>query len=99
VAAAETHIPADQREVIAFLDSPRTYGVATVERCETHGALVFLAGGRAYKLKRAVQFPYMDFSTPGRRHAFSLAELTVNRRTAPELYLEVRSIVRDAGGG
>lgn len=99
MAAAETHIPADQREVVAFLESPRTYGVATVERCETHGALVFLAGDRAYKLKRAVQFPYMDFSTPGRRHALSLAELTVNRRTAPQLYLEVRAIVRDGGAG
>jgi hypothetical protein len=93
------HSSADQRDVIAFLASPQTYGGAAVERCETHGALVFLAGERAYKLKRAVKFPYMDFSTPERRRDLCVAEMTVNRRTAPQLYLEVRSIVRGADGG
>ena len=47
--------------VIEFLSDPRSYGpgVRSVGKCETHGSIVFLAGERAYKLKRAVRFPYM----------------------------------------
>lgn len=90
---------ADQGEVIAFLSEAHSYGphVDTVERHETHGAIVFLAGDRAYKLKRAVKFPYMDFSTVERRRQVCEQELTVNRRTAPEFYLDVCPIVRDQG--
>ena len=86
----------DQADVIAFLSDPATYGrdCEGVEIHETHGAVVFLAGERAYKLKRAVHYPYMDYSTPAIRAAMCKAELTVNRRTAPDLYLEVLSIVR-----
>ncbi len=88
---------AAQDEVIAFLTEPRSYGlnVQSIERHETHGAIVFLAGERAYKLKRAVKFPYMDYSTVERRRQMCLREFSINRRMAPELYLEVRPIVRD----
>jgi len=58
---------------------------------------VFLAGERAYKLKRAVRFPYMDYSTVDLRRQMCAQELVVNRRTAPKLYLEVRPIIRDGG--
>jgi uncharacterized protein len=90
----------DQRETIAFLSDPVSYGpgVGGVERHETHISLVFLAGERAYKLKRAVKFPYLDFSTVEHRRQACEEELRLNRRTAPELYLEVRSIVRRADG-
>jgi len=90
---------ANQDEVIAFLSEPRSYGpgVDSVERHETHGAIVFLAGEHAYKLKRAVKFPYMDYSTVERRRDMCERELAVNRRTARELYLEVRPIVTDGG--
>ncbi len=84
--------------MIAFLAAADTHGAGAVERHETHGALVFLAGDRAYKLKRAVKFPYMDFSTRERRRDACEKELQVNRRTAPELYLEVSPVVRQAGG-
>ena len=53
---------------------------------------------RAYKLKRAVKYPYLDFSTPKRRHVACEAELALNRRTAPQLYLEVRAIGRRLDG-
>ncbi|MFI5002520.1 MAG: aminoglycoside phosphotransferase, partial [Reyranellales bacterium] len=53
----------DQSEVIAFLAAR----LAPARRIDTHGAVVFLSGERAYKLKRAVKFPYMDFSTVERR--------------------------------
>ena len=86
-----------QSEVVAFLSQPSSYGprIHTVERHETHGAIVFLAGEHAYKLKRAVKFTYMDYSTVDRRREMCARELTVNKRMAPELYLEVRPIIRD----
>jgi hypothetical protein len=88
-----------QRDVIDFLSKPESYDLAAgaVERYETHGAIVFLAGDHAYKLKRAVRYPYMDYSTVERRRLMCERELSVNRRTAPDLYLEVRPILRDAG--
>ena len=91
----------DQRDVIGYLASPAAYGagVERVERVETHASLVFLAGDRAYKLKRAVKYPYLDFSTAALRRRACEAELTLNRRTAPALYLEVRALVRTAEGG
>jgi len=89
----------DQSDVLAFLADPATYGspAGGVRRIDTHISAVFLAGERAYKLKRAVSFPYLDFSTVARRQAACEAELAVNRRTAPDLYLEVRPIVRRTG--
>lgn len=90
----------DQRATIAFLSDPSSYGtgVGAVERHETHISLVFLAGDRAFKLKRAVTYPYLDFSSVKQRRRVCKAELRLNRRTAPELYLEVRSVVRRADG-
>lgn len=94
------HLAVDQSRVIAFLGSGKTHGVANSEviRHETHGAMVFLAKDRAYKLKRAVKYPYLDSSTAQKRKALCEAELRVNRRTAPQLYLEVRAIVSTSDG-
>jgi aminoglycoside phosphotransferase family enzyme/predicted kinase len=90
----------DQQQTIEALSRPEIYGLAddeTVKRSETHGAVVFLAGDRAYKLKRAVKYPYLDYSTPELRRKACLAELEVNRRAAPQLYLGVNAVVRDSG--
>jgi aminoglycoside phosphotransferase family enzyme/predicted kinase len=89
-----------QAEVIAFLRDPASYPgpAAPVETIETHISILFLAGSRAYKLKRAVKYSYVDFSTMEHRRAACTAELAVNRRTAPQLYLEVRTIVRRPDG-
>lgn len=73
-------------------------GIDRVERIETHISLIFIAGDRAYKLKRAVRLPYLDFSTAEQRHAACAAELALNRRTAPSLYLNLRRLGRDATG-
>ena len=88
--------PDDQRETIAFLSRPSSYGagVERVEIVETHVSMVFLAGDRAYKLKRAVKLPYLDFSTAERRREVCAAELALNRRTAPALYLNLRRLAR-----
>lgn len=89
----------EQREVIAFLRDASSYADAErVEVVETHASLVFLAGNYAYKLKRAVKYPYLDFSTPRLRQTACIAELHLNRRTAPQLYLEVRPICRGIDG-
>ena len=77
-----------QDEVFAFLADPATHGLSEpVKRIDTHAAAVFLAGPDAYKVKRAVHFPFMDQSTLERRHASCEAELRVNRAFTPALYL------------
>lgn len=80
----------DQSEVIAFLEKR----LAPAKRIGTHGAVVFLSGERGYKLKRAVKFPYMDFSTVQRRAAMCRAEIDINRRLAPEIYLGTAPVRR-----
>ncbi len=99
VLANSAHLVADQSEVVTFLQDPATHGGQPVERFETHGAMVFLAGSRAYKIKRAVKFPYMDFSTLAKRQWACEREITFNRRTAPSLYLRTVAITRAGDAG
>jgi aminoglycoside phosphotransferase family enzyme/predicted kinase len=91
----------DQRDLIAFLSGPAAYnaGTARVEHLTTHISHIFLAVDRAYKLKRAVHLPYVDFSTLALRHAACQRELKLNRRTAPELYLRISAVTRTHDGG
>jgi uncharacterized protein len=88
----------DQSDTITFLERHAGGSGTPVESISTHISLVFLAGELARKLKRAVRFPYLDFSTPERRLAACEAELQLNRRTAPALYLGVRRITREDDG-
>ena len=84
----------DQHQTIALLSTPSTYGpgVDEVRRIDTHSAIVFLAGDRAYTLKRAVRYDYLDFSTLESRLRACADEVRLNRRTAPDLYLGRRPI-------
>jgi aminoglycoside phosphotransferase family enzyme/predicted kinase len=91
-------ITEDQTPVMEFLASPSAHGGAAVERIDTHASVVFLAGSRAYKLKRAVRFDYLDFSTPERRRVLCEAEARLNRRTAPTLYRGVVAVTRERDG-
>ena len=91
-------ITEDQAEVITFLTSPSTHAGAAVERIETHTSIVFLAGARAWKLKRAVKYDYVDFSTIERRRVMCEAELRINRRTAPAIYRGVVAVTRQPDG-
>jgi aminoglycoside phosphotransferase family enzyme/predicted kinase len=88
----------DQAAVIAFLADPASHGGAAVQRIDTHASIVFLAGERVFKLKRAVRYSYLDYSTPALREQACRAELALNRRTAPELYEEVCPIARTPDG-
>jgi len=87
-----------QTETIAFLADPSTHRARTVERADTHISLVFLAGDRVYKLKRAVRFSYLDYSTEPLRRAACEREFELNRRFAPGLYLAVKPVVRREDG-
>jgi aminoglycoside phosphotransferase family enzyme/predicted kinase len=91
-------IATSQEPVFAFLMDPATHGGAAVKRVDTHAAVVFLAGERALKLKRAVQFPFLDYSTLAKRKAACEAEIEVNRPYAAELYRGVVAITREADG-
>ncbi len=69
-----------------------------VSHRETHMSWVFLADDTVYKLKKPVHFPYLDFSTLARREAACRAELELNRRLAPDIYLDVVPLVSSAAG-
>ncbi len=91
-------ITEEQTEVVAFLESAATHGGWPVERIDTHASIVFLAGNRAWKLKRAVRYDYLDFSTAERRRAMCEAEVRINRRTAPAIYHRVVPVTREPTG-
>lgn len=99
-AAASGSGEAGQRDVISFLSDPGAYGPEErkITLCETHGAIVFLAGDLAYKMKRAVRFSYMDFSTLELRRQVILRELAINKPHAPEIYLDAVAVTREPGG-
>lgn len=88
----------DQIETIALLGDPDTHDGQAVERVETHASHVFLAGDRAYKLKRALRYSYLDYSTRPLRQAACERELELNRRFAPGLYLGVKAVTRETDG-
>jgi aminoglycoside phosphotransferase family enzyme/predicted kinase len=87
-----------QSQVFAFLADPATHDGAEVKRIDTHAASVFLAGDRAYKVKRAVRFPFLDYGTLDKRRAACAAELEVNRAFAPKIYRGIVPITRAADG-
>lgn len=87
--------------LIATLRDPACYPhpVQDVEVIETHISWVLLAGAYAYKVKRPVRLPFLDFSSLAARRHYCEEELRLNRRTAPDLYLEVVPIARAVDGG
>jgi uncharacterized protein len=87
-----------QEAVFAFLADPATHGGAPVKRLDTHAASVFLAGRRALKVKRAVRFPFLDYSTLEKRRQACEAELAINKPLAPAIYRGVVPITREADG-
>lgn len=65
---------------------------------QTHASAVLLAGDRAYKLKKARDFGFFDYSTPDLRRRFCEQEVVLNSRLAPHVYLGVAPVLEDAGG-
>jgi aminoglycoside phosphotransferase family enzyme/predicted kinase len=83
--------------LVEALRDPACYPhpVDRVDVLETHISYVLLAGEYAYKLKKAVRLPFLDFSTPQLRRRYCREELRLNRRTAPQVYLDVVPIGGD----
>ncbi|MGL3108160.1 AAA family ATPase [Bradyrhizobium sp. BR 1432] len=69
-----------------------------VRRIDTHAASVFLDGDRALKIKRAVQFPFLDYSTLDKRKAACEEEIRINRPLAPQIYHSVVAITEEPDG-
>jgi uncharacterized protein len=87
-------------EKVRFLSDPSTFGgsAKAVDVVETHMSFVFLVGDRAYKLKKPIERPFLNFTTLASRNANCLAEATLNRRLAPDVYLGVTPLTRAPSG-
>lgn len=83
-----------QEILIAALQNPDAFDhpVGEINVLETHISWVILTGEFAYKIKKAVDFGFLDFSTLEKRHYYCQEELRLNRRFAADLYLEVVSV-------
>lgn len=84
----------EQKFIVQALLDPSVYGgdADQVEKIETHISYVFLAGAYAYKIKKAINLGFLDFSTLAARHFYCQEELRLNRRFAASLYLDVVAI-------
>ena len=90
----------DQQAIVSFLEQPSSYPDPTdsVSHIETHISHLFLTGSYAYKLKKAVRFDFLDFSTSALRRRFCEEEIRLNSRFSPELYLAVVPVSRGRAG-
>jgi hypothetical protein len=89
-----------QDEIVVALAHPSFYPhrVDAVEHVQTHISHVFLAGAYAYKLKKALRFPFLDFSTLAHRRHFCEEEVRLNRRLCPGVYLAALPLTRETDG-
>ncbi|MCX8168887.1 MAG: hypothetical protein N3E39_01475 [Candidatus Methanomethylicia archaeon] len=85
--------------IVKVLLNPEVYDVKVnrVKLIQTYHSFVFLAGNFAYKIKKAVKFPYFDFSTLEKRKEDLEKELKLNKRLAPNLYIGIVPITMDNG--
>ncbi len=81
----------DQKQIVQAMLTPEAYpeNPGKIELIQTHISFVFLTENSVYKVKKAVNFGFLDFSTLDKRHLFCKKELDLNRRLCPEIYLEV----------
>lgn len=80
-----------------LLANPATHGGAETQRIDTHTAAVVLVGDRAWKLRRPVDYGWLDYSTRERRRSCSEREIVLNSATAPGLYLGLGGLAGDGG--
>lgn len=86
----------NQQDLLAFLKLPAAYShrPRRVHRIETHISWVFIASPFVFKVKKSLDLGFLDFRTLEKRHHFCQRELILNRRLAPEVYLEVLPIYK-----
>ena len=87
-----------QDRVVDFLERSSFGAAGRAKRIDTHASVVFLAGDRALKVKRAVRLPFLDYSTLEKRKHACEEELRVNAGNAPELYRRVVAITQGDDG-
>jgi len=87
-------------QLIAAMSRPDFYPEIPerVELIQTHISFIFIAGVLVYKVKKAVDFGFLDFTTLEKRQFYCREELRLNRRLAPEIYLDVVEIVEMPDG-
>lgn len=90
----------DQKAVFAFFEDLGTASQdpARFKRIDTHANVVFLIDDLAFKLKRAVKYPFLDYSTLSLRERACKREISCNKPQAPTLYHEAVAIARTADG-
>src|SRR5579875_2790539 len=95
-----SRLPFDIRDHIDALLDTACYPEhpANVTLAETHISCVFLAGPHVYKLKKPVDFGFVDYSTLARRRRFCELEVALNRRLADDIYLGAVPLVRTVAG-
>jgi aminoglycoside phosphotransferase family enzyme/predicted kinase len=88
-----------QEEIIAFLCDPRSYPdqPKRIRFLQTHASYVFLCSPYVFKVKKKVNFGFLDFSSLKNRRYYSEREVTLNRRLCPDIYLRVIPISFSAG--
>lgn len=81
-------------EIIRFMEDPDSYGYAPdrVEHIQTHISHVFIGGAYVYKIKKPVNFGFLDFSTLEKRKYYCEREVELNRRLCEDIYLGVIAI-------
>lgn len=86
--------------LLRFLLDPGSYGagVDRVSMVESHMSLVFLAGDRAYKMKKPIAFDALDFQTLESRRLNCEREFTLNGALSPDIYLGLETVTRDPAG-
>ena len=88
-----------QKQIVEALMKPEAYDEdpGEIELCQTHISFVFLTAKVVYKMKKAVNFGFLDFSTLEKRRFFCERELELNRRLCDDMYLEVVPINKSNG--
>ena len=81
-----------------FAELSAWFGARSERTIETSCAQVFLNGGQAFKIKRPVDYGYLDYSTTEKRRWALERELRFNRLAAPDIYLRVGFVTREADG-
>lgn len=97
----DTYATPELATLLAQLTQPRAFPYPLpanepIELLQTHASAVLLAGDRAYKLKKARDFGFFDYSTPALRRQFCEQECVLNARLAPRVYLGVAPVLADA---
>lgn len=87
-------------DIIKFLSNPKNYDekdIKDIKVIQTPISLIFLTGGYAYKIKKPVNFGFLDFTTLDNRMHFCKRELELNKKLSDEMYLDVIPIIKSEG--